>query len=100
MSFCITLSYFKSFKMREIPWWANGWNSMFIADDRGSILGWKTKIQKPQGMAKNKGTSLVVQWLRHSTPNTGIQGLIPDQETRSQISQPKIPHATTETWHS
>ena len=89
MSFYITLSYFKSFKMREIPWWSSGWNSMFIADDRSSILGWKTKIQKPQGMAKNKGTSLVVQWLRLCTPNTGIQGLIPDQGTRSQIPQLK-----------
>ena len=66
MSFYITLSYFKSFKMREIPWWSSGWNSMLIADDLGSSLGWKTKIQKPQRMAKNKGTALVVQMLRLS----------------------------------
>ena len=39
----------------------------------------------------NKGTSLVVQWIRLCAPNAGAVGLIPDQETRSCMPQFKIP---------
>ena len=40
------------------------------------------------------GTSLVVQWLRLSTPKAGGPGLIPGQGTR------KIPYAIAKTKHS
>ena len=33
------------------------------------------------------GTSLVVQWLRLYTPNTGLLGLIPGQGPRSYLLQ-------------
>ena len=33
------------------------------------------------------GTSLVVKWLRLSTPNAGGPGLIPGQGTRSHMPQ-------------
>ena len=46
------------------------------------------------------GTSLVVQWPRFCTPNTGVTGLIPDQGTRSHIPQLKIVHTATKSWHS
>ena len=36
---------------------------------------------------KKLGTSLVVQWLRLCTPNTGGLGLISGQETRSGMPQ-------------
>ena len=36
------------------------------------------------------GTSLVVQWLRLSTPNAGGLGSIPGQETRFHMLQLKI----------
>ena len=35
----------------------------------------------------DKGTSLVVQWLRLLTSNAGDTGLIPGQGTRSQMLQ-------------
>ena len=35
------------------------------------------------------GTSLVVQWLRLYIPSAGASGLIPGQETRSHMLQPK-----------
>ena len=41
-----------------------------------------------------KGTSLLVQWLRFCTPNTGGLGSIPGQKTRSYRPQLKISHAT------
>ena len=40
------------------------------------------------------GTSLVVQWLRLSTPNARGLGSIPGQGTRSRVLQLKNPHAT------
>ena len=40
-------------------------------------------------------TSLVVQWLRLHTPNSGGLGSIPSQKTKSHMPQLKIPHATT-----
>ena len=50
------------------------------------------------------GTSLVVQWLRLCTPNSGGLGSIPGQGTRShmpqlrvRMPQLKIPHAATKT---
>ena len=46
------------------------------------------------------GTSLVVQWLRFHTPNAGVPGLIPGQQTRSCMSQLKILCAATKTQHS
>ena len=46
------------------------------------------------------GTSLVVQWPRFCTPNTGVTGLFPDQGTRSHIPQLKILHTATKSWHS
>ena len=51
------------------------------------------KIQNPF-MIKilNKGTSLVVQWVRLCAPNAGGPGLILGQGTRSRM------HATTKTW--
>ena len=47
------------------------------------------KIQSLNGHFKKKvlGTSLVVQWLRLSTPNAGGLGLIPGQGTRSHMLQ-------------
>ena len=36
---------------------------------------------------RQRGTSLVVQWLRLLTPNAGGLGLIPGQETRYCVSQ-------------
>ena len=51
-------------------------------------------------MKSNRGTSLVVQWLKLPTPNAGGPDLILGQGTRSHtsqlkihMSQPKIPHA-------
>ena len=41
----------------------------------------------PQLEKKHLGTSLVAQWLRLHAPNTGDQGLIPGQETRSHMQQ-------------
>ena len=49
---------------------------------------------------RQSGASLVVQWLRLCVPNSGDLGLIPGQETRSHMSQLKIPQATTKTQHS
>ena len=46
------------------------------------------------------GTYLVVQWLRHCTPNAGGLGSIPGQGIRSPMLQLKIPCATNETWCS
>ena len=47
------------------------------------------------------GTSLVVQWLRLQTPNTGGQDSILGQATRSHLPQwkSKIPCAVTKTWY-
>ena len=38
----------------------------------------------------DKGTSLVVQWLRLLTSNAGDTGLIPGQGTRSQMLQLRV----------
>ena len=38
-----------------------------------------------------KGTSMVVQWLRLSAPNEGGPGSIPDQGTKSHMLWLKIP---------
>ena len=43
------------------------------------------------------GTSLMVQWLRFHTPNTGGTRSIPSQGTRSHTMQLKILHAATKT---
>ena len=45
----------------------------------------KTKII----LAKNIGTSLVVQWLRLQGPNAGGPGSIPGKGTRSHMSRLK-----------
>ena len=45
-----------------------------------------------------QGTSLVAQWVRLSTPNSGGLGLIPGQGTGSHMLQLKITHATTKKW--
>ena len=37
--------------------------------------------------SSNWGTSLVVQWLQLCAPNVGALGSIPDQGTRSHMSQ-------------
>jgi len=37
----------------------------------------------------------MVQWLRFYTPSAEGLSLIPGQETRSRMLQPKIPHATS-----
>ena len=47
----------------------------------------------------SQGTSLVIQWLRLCTPNTGGLGSIPGQGTRSHKPQLKSLHAMTATWH-
>ncbi|TEA38501.1 hypothetical protein DBR06_SOUSAS110406, partial [Sousa chinensis] len=39
--------------------------------------------------------SLIVQWLRLHAPNAGGPGSIPGQRTRSQMLQPRSPHAAT-----
>ena len=39
---------------------------------------------------KNPGISLVVQWVRHQTPNPGDLGLIPRQGTISQFSSVQL----------
>ena len=45
-------------------------------------------------IGNSKGrTSLVVQWLRLCSPNSGGQSSIPGQETRSHMLQLKISHA-------
>ena len=41
---------------------------------QNSVIKWTLKKKK------ELGTSLVLQWLRLSTPNAGGQGLIPGQE--------------------
>ena len=38
---------------------------------------------------KNLVNSLVIQWLRFSSPNAGGQGSIPSQGTRSHMPQPR-----------
>ena len=48
----------------------------------------------------NNGTSLVVQWLRLQTPNTGDTGLIPGQGKRAHMAQLKFLHAASKTPHS
>ena len=45
----------------------------------------KTLIKKD-----TRGTSLVVQWLRLHTPNTGGLGSIPGQGTRSHVPQLRV----------
>ena len=40
-----------------------------------------------QYLKAHTGTSLVVPWLRHHTPNTGDLGLIPGQGTRYHMPQ-------------
>ena len=58
-------------------------------------------------LEKEKGTWLVVQWLKFHIPNAGGLGLIPGQGIRSHMMQLrvrmphlKIPHATARTWCS
>ena len=46
------------------------------------------------------GTSLVVQWIRLCTPNTGGPGSIPGQGTRFHVLQLKILNVATKTRHS
>ena len=46
------------------------------------------------------GMSLVVQWLKISTPNAGGPCLIPGQGTSSHMPQLKIPHNAMKTRHS
>ena len=46
------------------------------------------------------GTPMVVQRLRLYAPNTGGSSTIPDQGTRPQMPQLKIPHAATDIWGS
>ena len=46
------------------------------------------------------GTSLVVQWIRLCTPNTGGPGSIPGQGTRFHMLQLKILNVATKTRHS
>ena len=46
------------------------------------------------------GTSLVVQWIRLCTPNTGGPGSIPGQGTRFHMLQLKILKVATKTRHS
>ena len=46
-------------------------------------------------------TSLVVQWVKLCTPNTGDPGSIPGQGTRSHLhATTKIPHAATKNPHA
>ena len=47
-----------------------------------------------------KGTSLVVQRLRHRLSKCRVLGSIPGQGTRSHMLQLKISHAATQTWCS
>ena len=47
-----------------------------------------------------RGNSLVVQRIRLCTPSAGGLGSIPGQETRSHMSQLKIPRTASKTWHS
>ena len=47
-----------------------------------------------------RGNSLVVQQIRLGIPNAEGLGSIPGQETRSHMSQLKIPHTASKTWHS
>ena len=42
----------------------------------------------------------MIQWLRLPTPNAWGPGLIPGQETRSNMPQLKILHAAAKTWLS
>ena len=54
-----------------------------------------------------RGTAMVVQWVKLPAPNSGSPSLIPGQGTRSHMPQLKILHAamkikdpctTTKTW--
>ena len=72
------------------------WHCSFYNEDINSPI----HCQENQGA----GTSLVVQWLSHHTPNARGQGSIPGQGTRSHMlqvrvcmSQLKILHAATKT---
>ena len=56
-----------------------------------------------------RGTSMVVQWVKLPAPNSGGPSLIPGQGTRSHVPQLKIlhaamkikdPRAATKIWHS
>ena len=51
----------------------------------------------PSVTKRELGTSLVLQWLRLYTPNTGGWGLLPCRKTRSYSLQLKILHADTKT---
>ena len=50
----------------------------------------KVTLKKPQ-----RGTSLVVEWLRLHAPNSGSPGSIPGQGTKPRMPQLKAWHATT-----
>ena len=56
-----------------------------------------------------RGTTMVVQWVKLPAPNSGGPSLIPGQGTRSHMPQLKIlhaamkikdPRAAAKTWHS
>ena len=56
-----------------------------------------------------RGTTMVVQWVKLPAPNSGGPSLIPGQGARSHLPQLKILHATmkikdpraaAKTWHS
>ena len=49
-------------------------------------------LETTSGGRRNRvsGIPLVVQWLRHCSPNTGGQGLIPGQGTGSLTLQPRV----------
>ena len=73
-------------KGQALPWLCGGRDE----DPRvpGSSSTWILTIENNNGR-----TSLVVQWLRLCTPNTGGQSSIPGQGTRSHMRQLKISHA-------
>ena len=57
--------------------------------------GWEITWLPSIFVRTTQGTSLVVQWLRLCTSNTGSPGSITDQGTRGHVPQLKILHAET-----
>ena len=64
--------------------------ALFLACGRlpsHSVHTWQESGRRKR---KRRGTSLVVQWLRLNTTNSGGPGLIPGQGTRSHMWQLRV----------
>ena len=71
----------------------SAWEGDFITAGRNTENK-ESESCESQIQSKSSGTSLVILWLAHHTPNAGGLTLIPGRGTRSHMLQIEIPHAS------